>query len=165
MLDVECSLKGCAESYVQKVKIQHKSNKKLFSPNNQDVSKSFGIQHFAGPVVYEASQFLSKNRDIIPDDIVAAFSKSQCNFGFVSHLFSSELKILENFQPKGAYFRISPTNNSNLEELSNQEEPASTLTQDFHTRLDNLLRTLVHAKPHFIRCINPFGNMISKGKY
>ncbi|CAG0904918.1 unnamed protein product, partial [Cyprideis torosa] len=24
---------------------------------------------------------------------------------------------------------------------------------DFHTRLDNLLRTLVHAKPHFIRCI------------
>lgn len=29
----------------------------------------------------------------------------------------------------------------------------STLTQDFHTRLDNLLRTLVHAKPHFIRCV------------
>ena len=31
----------------------------------------------------------------------------------------------------------------------------STLTQDFHTRLDNLLRTLVHAKPHFVRCIRP----------
>jgi len=31
----------------------------------------------------------------------------------------------------------------------------STLTQDFHFRLDNLLRTLVHAKPHFIRCIRP----------
>ena len=29
----------------------------------------------------------------------------------------------------------------------------STLTQDFHTRLDNLLRTLVHAKPHFVRCV------------
>lgn len=29
----------------------------------------------------------------------------------------------------------------------------STLTQDFHTRLDNLLRTLVHARPHFVRCI------------
>lgn len=33
------------------------------------------------------------------------------------------------------------------------DEPVSTLTQDFHTRLDNLLRTLVHAKPHFVRCI------------
>lgn len=32
-------------------------------------------------------------------------------------------------------------------------EPVSTLTQDFHTRLDNLLRTLVHARPHFVRCI------------
>lgn len=30
---------------------------------------------------------------------------------------------------------------------------ASTLTQDFHTRLDNLLRTLVHARPHFVRCL------------
>lgn len=29
----------------------------------------------------------------------------------------------------------------------------STLTQDFHTRLDNLLRTLVHARPHFVRCL------------
>jgi dachs protein len=35
----------------------------------------------------------------------------------------------------------------------NGDEPVSTLTQDFHTRLDNLLRTLVHAKPHFVRCV------------
>jgi len=35
----------------------------------------------------------------------------------------------------------------------NGDEPISTLTQDFHTRLDNLLRTLVHARPHFVRCI------------
>lgn len=35
----------------------------------------------------------------------------------------------------------------------NGDEPVSTLTQDFHTRLDNLLRSLVHARPHFVRCI------------
>ena len=39
--------------------------------------------------------------------------------------------------------------------MLNGDEPVSTLTQDFHTRLDNLLRTLVHAKPHFVRCIKP----------
>ena len=39
--------------------------------------------------------------------------------------------------------------------LLNGDEPVSTLTQDFHTRLDNLLRTLVHAKPHFVRCLRP----------
>ena len=61
--------------------------------------------------------------------------------------------------PRGASFRISPTSSSpqhiNTETLLNGDEPVSTLTQDFHTRLDNLLRTLVHAKPHFVRCIAP----------
>ena len=59
--------------------------------------------------------------------------------------------------PRGASFRISPTSTSNqhlnTDTLLNGDEPVSTLTQDFHTRLDNLLRTLVHAKPHFVRCI------------
>ena len=84
--------------------------------------------------------------------------------GFVSHLFGNELKSLTNGPngetlPRGASFRISPTSSSpqhiNTETLLNGDEPVSTLTQDFHTRLDNLLRTLVHAKPHFVRCIAP----------
>ena len=54
--------------------------------------------------------------------------------------------------PRGVSFRISPTSSS---DLLNGDEPVSTLTQDFHTRLDNLLRTLVKSKPHFIRCIRP----------
>jgi len=52
--------------------------------------------------------------------------------------------------PRGVRFRISPTSHT---DLLNGDDPISTLTQDFHTRLDNLLRTLVHAKPHFIRCV------------
>ena len=40
-----------------------------------------------------------------------------------------------------------------LKNRLNGDEPISTLTQDFHTRLDNLLRTLVHARPHFVRCV------------
>lgn len=50
--------------------------------------------------------------------------------------------------PKGAQFRASPTVAAALDDA-----PSSTLTQDFHTRLDNLLRTLVHARPHFVRCL------------
>lgn len=45
------------------------------------------------------------------------------------------------------------SNASRLSRSQNGDEPVSTLTQDFHTRLDNLLRTLVHAKPHFVRCL------------
>ncbi|XP_050306303.1 myosin-VIIa isoform X2 [Anthonomus grandis grandis] len=152
MLDVECSIRGTAESYISKIKVQHKNNKRLFDQKSMD-SRLFGIQHFAGRVIYDATDFLDTNKDVVPDDLVAVFYKQTCNFGFATHLFGSELKALyavENV-PRGVSFRISPTSHT---DLLNGDEPVSTLTQDFHTRLDNLLRTLVHARPHFVRCIS-----------
>jgi len=164
MLDVECSVRGLPATYVQKVKVQHRDNRKLFEPKHCDLSRTFGIHHYAGSVVYDSSQFLETNRDVISDDIISVFSREHCQFGFATHLFGNELKSLTSpngngIQPRGASFRISPTSTSNqhlnTDTLLNGDEPVSTLTQDFHTRLDNLLRTLVHAKPHFVRCIAP----------
>ncbi|XP_069688106.1 myosin-I heavy chain isoform X2 [Periplaneta americana] len=151
MLDVECSIRGTAESYIAKVKVQHKQNPRLFEPKPLE-PRTFGIQHFAGRVVYDASDFLDTNKDVVPDDLVAVFHKHSCNFGFATHLFGSELKALYSAEtvPRGVSFRISPTSHT---DLLNGDEPVSTLTQDFHTRLDNLLRTLVHARPHFVRCL------------
>ena len=144
--------------------MQHKDNKKLFEPKHCDISRTFGIHHYAGQVVYDTSDFLDTNRDVIPDDLVSVFHRDTCAFGFVSHLFGNELKAMATLSangkvgPKGVNFRISPTPSAaSHPELLNGggDEPVSTLTQDFHTRLDNLLRTLVHAKPHFIRCLRP----------
>lgn len=59
MLDVECSIRGTAESYIAKVKVQHKQNPRLFEPKTLE-PRTFGIQHFAGRVVYDASDFLGK---------------------------------------------------------------------------------------------------------
>jgi dachs protein len=52
MLDVECSVRGFSETFVQKVKIQHKDNRKLFEPKHCDISRTFGIHHFAGQVKF-----------------------------------------------------------------------------------------------------------------
>jgi len=153
MLDTECAVRGCPETYVQKVKVQHKDNQRLFEHQHCDITRTFGIHHYAGRVVYDTTDFLGTNRDVIPDDLVSIFHKQSCNFGFATHLFATEIKVLYSKEtvPRGITFRISPTSY----ELLNGDEPVSTLTQDFHTRLDNLLRTLVHAKPHFVRCIRP----------
>lgn len=59
MLDVECSVNGSGESYLRKVKTQHRNNPRLFEIKTVD-QRSFGIQHFAGRVVYDASDFLGK---------------------------------------------------------------------------------------------------------
>lgn len=162
LLDGECSIRGTPtpESYVSKIFMQHRNSTRLIQPqaNHSDNSKQFEsrkfiIRHFAGLVEYDAKDFLDANRDIITDDLVAIFCKQNCNFGFASHLFGSELRILygnENSLPNGRWFRIAPTSHT---DLIGGDEPVSTLTQDFHTRLDNLLRTLVMSRPHFVRCL------------
>ena len=54
-------MRGFPETYVQKVKLQHSKNggqsssssngeSKLFEPSHCDVSRTFGIQHYAGQV-------------------------------------------------------------------------------------------------------------------
>ena len=84
------------------------------------------------------------------DDLVMMFHKETCQFGFVTHLFGKELTTYysKGAVPRGTMFRICPTSNTSL-------SSRTALTQDFHTRLDNLLKTLVHAKPHFIQCFRP----------
>lgn len=153
MLDAECSVRGTAESYVAKIKVQHRNSTRLENKQTDlHDPRVFTIKHFAGRVEYDATDFLDTNRDVVSDDLVSVFYKHTCNFGFATHLFGSELKALyavENV-PRGLSFRIAPTSHT---DLLNGDEPVSTLTQDFHTRLDNLLRTLVHARPHFVRCI------------
>jgi dachs len=151
ILDAECSIRGSAESYVSKIKTQHRNSQRLDRSTDSHDSKLFVIRHFAGRVEYDASDFLETNRDIISDDLVSVFYKHSCNFGFATHLFGTELRALysQEIAPRGMSFRIAPTS---LTDLLNGDEPVSTLTQDFHTRLDNLLRTLVMSRPHFVRC-------------
>lgn len=160
MLDAECSVRGTAESYVAKIKVQHRNSSRLESKQAElNDPRIFTIRHFAGRVEYDTTDFLDTNRDVVPDDLVSVFYKHTCNFGFATHLFGSELKALYALDnvPRGLSFRIAPTSHT---DLLNGDEPVSTLTQDFHTRLDNLLRTLVHARPHFVRCIRSNGSEI-----
>ncbi|XP_035775334.1 unconventional myosin-Ia-like isoform X3 [Anopheles albimanus] len=161
MLDAECSVRGTAESYVAKIKVQHRNSARLEQRALEPYDpRLFAIRHFAGRVEYDTTDFLDTNRDVVPDDLVSVFYKHTCNFGFATHLFGTELKALyaQDSGPRGLSFRIAPTSHT---DLLNGDEPVSTLTQDFHTRLDNLLRTLVHARPHFVRCIR--SNTSEKG--
>lgn len=59
MLDVECSVRGTVESYVQKVHQQHNENPRFIETQSADL-RSFSIQHYAGKVCYNATDFLGK---------------------------------------------------------------------------------------------------------
>ncbi|XP_017493376.1 PREDICTED: myosin-IIIa-like, partial [Rhagoletis zephyria] len=176
LLDGECRKSSSSggsspEALVEKIKAQHYGSPRYFE--QQQLSRYFGIRHFVADVIYDTSHFLEANSDRLCDDIVAVFHKSHCSFGFVSHLFGGELRQLTQLSgsaqttgnakqgvlPRGLKFRIAPTashspatSHNHNGSSANQQLP-TTLTADFHNRLDNLLRTLVHARPHFVRCI------------
>ena len=61
MLDVECSLRGTPVTYVQKVGVQHIACARLFEPKVEH-GRAFGIHHYAGRVVYDATAFLGEIR-------------------------------------------------------------------------------------------------------
>ena len=54
---------------------------------------SFVVNHFAGKVVYDVTDFMETNRDILSDDVVSLFHKSACSFPFATHLFATELRV------------------------------------------------------------------------
>ncbi|XP_022697034.1 myosin-IIIb-like isoform X1 [Varroa jacobsoni] len=159
MCNVECSVHGSPDSFVENLTARHKNNPIFFRPSTPHEAMSttkFVVRHYVGNVTYDAAEFLDCNRDEIVDDLLCLFHKNSCTFPFVSNLFGAEMKILysHNNMASGAKFRIcspSPSAWTNFDE--NRAEPISTITQDFLTRVDKLWRKLISAKPHFIRCI------------
>ncbi|KPJ07418.1 Myosin-VIIa [Papilio machaon] len=151
-LDAECAARGSPEHYVARIRTAHRGHPRLGEARPPH-ARRFAVRHYAGEVVYDAAEFLDANRDCVPDALLAAFDSRCCEFGFATHLFGAELKALAaSGGATGALFRASPTALAPAGPAA-PAAPASTLTQDFHTRLDNLLRTLVHARPHFVRCL------------
>lgn len=47
----------------------------------------FGIMHFAGEIVYNAQEFLDKNRDTLPDQIIDVMASGKMDL--VRQLFTS----------------------------------------------------------------------------
>uniref|UniRef100_A0A6Q2X6W7 Myosin IIIB n=1 Tax=Esox lucius TaxID=8010 RepID=A0A6Q2X6W7_ESOLU len=90
------------------------------------VELCFGIQHYAGKVLYSVNGFLEKNRDTLPADVVVVLRTSENKL--LQQLFSSPLTKTGKRQTVASYFRYS---------------------------LMDLLSKMVVGQPHFVRCIKP----------
>ncbi|KAL8600885.1 hypothetical protein ACOMHN_045023 [Nucella lapillus] len=143
---------GNTDTFMQDVKAHHTTNDYFFEPLYKAEQHVFGIRHFTGRVVYSAGSFLTANCDRLPDDVVCVFSRSSCNFGFVSYLFSADVKasMEEGQGPCGMLHKVVPTGHM---ETSSPRESEQTLSADFQCRLENLLKSIAPARPHFIRCL------------
>ncbi|NXX88249.1 MYO3B protein, partial [Centropus bengalensis] len=132
------------------------------------VELSFGIQHYAGKVLYDASGFLEKNRDTLPADIVVVLRTSENKL--LQQLFSSPLTKTGNLAQARA--RVTAASRSlppqlsagrikvdTMEVMRHPEETTNmkrqTMASYFRYSLMDLLSKMVVGQPHFIRCIKP----------
>ncbi|XP_059676539.1 myosin-IIIb [Gavia stellata] len=139
------------------------------------VELSFGIQHYAGKVLYDACAFLEKNRDTLPADVVVVLRTSENKL--LQQLFSSPLTKTGNLAQARA--RVTAASRSlpsqlsagrikspkyllkvdTMEVMRHPDETTNmkrqTMASYFRYSLMDLLSKMVVGQPHFIRCIKP----------
>ncbi|XP_068428559.1 myosin-IIIb [Clinocottus analis] len=139
------------------------------------VELCFGIQHYAGKVMYNVDGFLEKNRDTLPADIVVVMRTSENKL--LQQLFSSPLTKTGNLATSRA--RITAASRSlppqlglgrtkspkyllkvdTMEMMRHPEETTNmrrqTVASYFRYSLMDLLSKMVVGQPHFVRCIKP----------
>ncbi|XP_023112221.1 myosin-IIIa isoform X2 [Felis catus] len=129
---------------------------------------SFGIHHYAGKVLYNASGFLAKNRDTLPTDIVLLLRSSENSVirQLVSHpltktgnLPHSKTKNIINYQMRTSEKTINLTKGETGEATRHAIETTNMKTQTvasyFRYSLMDLLSKMMVGQPHFVRCIKP----------
>ncbi|MGH0133886.1 UNVERIFIED_CONTAM: hypothetical protein FKN15_043857 [Acipenser sinensis] len=102
----------------------------------------FGIQHYAGKVLYNADGFLEKNRDTLPADIMVVLKTSENKL--LQQLFSSPLTKTGNL----AASRVIVT-------AASRSLPPQLSAGRYRYSLMDLLSKMVVGQPHFVRCIKP----------
>ncbi|KAM6314873.1 myosin-IIIa-like [Aegotheles albertisi] len=153
------------QTLVEKFEDNLKS-KYFWRPKRVDLT--FGIYHYAGKVLYNASGFLAKNRDTLPADIVLLLRSSENNLtrelvthpltktGNLAHTKSKSTISYQMWTPQKS---ISHTKNGAGDTGHHPRETTSMKTQTvasyFRYSLMDLLSKMVVGQPHFVRCIKP----------
>lgn len=138
-LTEECFLpKGNAESYVYKAKTAHQSSNRLISKKLHKKDE-FGIVHFAGPVTYNASTFIQRNIDKLPDGLIECATKTANPF--IRREFQALLALQDDMELGGAAVTKKRTH--------------QTVIEKFRIQVKSLMAAMKDTKTRYIRCIKP----------
>ncbi|XP_047042430.1 myosin-VIIa-like isoform X1 [Helicoverpa zea] len=121
--------KGTDVTLLSKLNSNHGS-KSCYITAKSSREYKFGIKHFAGDVSYAVQGFLDKNRDMLTADVKEMMLDSSNEF--LKSLFITE---------------YAPTQSGSRKTVS--------LSHQFKTSLDALMKTLYACHPFFVRCIKP----------
>ncbi|KAI5635399.1 myosin head (motor domain) domain-containing protein [Phthorimaea operculella] len=127
--------KGTDLTLLSKLHSNHNDKSCYIAPKSTHEHR-FGVKHYAGDVFYEIKGFLDKNRDMMTTDLKEMVLDS--NNSFLKSLFHTDM---------------APTQSG---------RKTVSLSYQFKTSLDALMKTLYASHPFFVRCIKP--NELKKPK-
>ncbi|KAG1655877.1 Myosin-IIIb [Nymphon striatum] len=114
---------------------------------------TFQIRHYAGKVIYGTGQFLEKNRNYVPQEMIQLLRQSKSKL--VGELFHCPLTRTGNLyysSPHGSPNLMTPSNSKGL---ASQTRSQQTVATYFRYSLMDLLHKMASGQPHFVRCIKP----------
>lgn len=162
ILDEQCRLPRCTDSSFARVLYDKCSNHPRFiASTTQKVELSFSIQHYAGLVEYNASNFLEKNKDELPKETTDLLMSS--SYEFVTHLgqlLSESTAVKSQQQPNkpGAA-------NRTLARTASTRNNSSSMLRDsvgsqFSSQLRDLRNRIGDTAPHYVRCLKPNDDLV-----
>ncbi|XP_068261149.1 myosin-IIIa isoform X2 [Nyctibius grandis] len=167
------------QTLVEKFEDNLKS-KYFWRPKRVDLT--FGIYHYAGKVLYNASGFLAKNRDTLPADIVLLLRSSENNLtrqlvthpltktGNLAHTKSRTTISYQMWTPQKSIghtkldvfvlcnsysFCENEAGDTGHHPRETTSMKTQTVASYFRYSLMDLLSKMVVGQPHFVRCIKP----------
>jgi myosin heavy subunit len=107
--------------------------------DNLHSSKEFGVHHFAGPVIYDASMFVERNAEKLPDFLISVVATSTNTV--LSQVLGEVMKE-----------RTAATNLKR--KVTNR-----TVIDVFQTQLKDLLLSIAGSQSRYIKCVKPCNNL------
>ncbi|KAG7459399.1 hypothetical protein MATL_G00210340 [Megalops atlanticus] len=148
LLDEECWFpKATDVSFVEKVMNTQANHPKFSKPKQLKSKTEFSVQHYAGRVDYNASNWLTKNMDPLNDNVTQLLNNSSSNF--VQELWKDTDRVV-------GLDTIAKMSDSSMPSASKSKKGMfRTVGQLYKESLTKLMTTLHNTQPNFVRCIIP----------
>ncbi|CAF3966362.1 unnamed protein product [Rotaria magnacalcarata] len=120
-----------------------------------DLQPSFTISHYAGKIEYSAKDFLEKNRDYVPMEIIDLLLQSDDHL--VNLLFRSRLRKTGSvaYSEHDKQDKVSTLFRSKPDKTATLSRTQGTVSTYFRYSLMELVTTMASSQPTFIRCLVP----------
>ena len=143
---------GAAKNFVGTLESQCTKHESFLRRGRFDSDSMFKVKHYAGIVAYDATHFITKNKDEMNEELVTLMMQSDVPW------FSEILNVPEEPPPEAAKSEPVLRRRGGAAaggSTGGSKKRAPSMCAQFKKQVMTLMSTLNATEPHFIRCLKP----------